>query len=415
MWTRGPRAHLEVDCVHPDGLSRLPSDGLVLELEYSPRTHVRAHAAADAGGALHVLVGLGVGADVDAHLAVGRAVAAGDAHVLLHGDAEPAELLDESQEGGHGAGEAAPDARAHERVEPHAEDAGEDGPHPEAVPLLDPEGEGGELRVALSDRPVEADDHGGDDGERQHRVDGNLLELPGLGGLVREVAPGLPEGVGEAAAAADPRAVEALAQEVAEDGEEDERSQEAPDDDQEGLAEDDGGVEVLDLERPEVGEVVLLLLEDLQHDREREGENDLDEEDAQRTDALVAVVAVPAEEEHAAHQDRQRVEDAVEGPLAVEARSASERLEDVEADAEPGDGAEIEEEVEGHENERHEPSHGLTALDGVVICVEKTRLHGQANSPVPRLPEKTRNRGVNSSSNCASWRWSSTQSSERRS
>ena len=31
-----------------------------------------------------------------------------------------------------------------ERVEAHAEDAGEDGPDPEAVPLLDLEGEGGE-------------------------------------------------------------------------------------------------------------------------------------------------------------------------------------------------------------------------------------------------------------------------------
>jgi hypothetical protein len=42
---------------------------------------VGAHPAADAGGALHVLVGHGVGADVDAHFAVGRAVPSQDAHV----------------------------------------------------------------------------------------------------------------------------------------------------------------------------------------------------------------------------------------------------------------------------------------------------------------------------------------------
>jgi hypothetical protein len=40
---------------------------------------VGAHAAAAAGGALHVEVGHGVGPDVDAHFAVGRAVAARDA------------------------------------------------------------------------------------------------------------------------------------------------------------------------------------------------------------------------------------------------------------------------------------------------------------------------------------------------
>src|SRR4030095_12679853 len=101
-------------------------------------------------------------------------------------------------------------------------------------------------------------DDGSDDGEAQSGVARTLLESPSLSGLVGEVPPGLAERVGEAAAPADPRAIEALAEEIPEKGAGDERAEEAPHDDQERLRQDDGRVEVLDLERPEVGEVVLL-------------------------------------------------------------------------------------------------------------------------------------------------------------
>jgi hypothetical protein len=49
----------------------IKADGPVLELEDPSGTDVGAHAAADAGGALDVQVGHGVGADVDAHFAIG--------------------------------------------------------------------------------------------------------------------------------------------------------------------------------------------------------------------------------------------------------------------------------------------------------------------------------------------------------
>ncbi len=80
---RKRRRRLQVDRVDPDRRPALESVRLVLELQHAAGADVGAHAAADAGGALDVHIGLGVGADVDAHFAVGRAVPAGGAHVLL--------------------------------------------------------------------------------------------------------------------------------------------------------------------------------------------------------------------------------------------------------------------------------------------------------------------------------------------
>src|SRR5712692_7947220 len=79
-------AALQVDRVDADGRPALEALGAVLQPQHAARADVGAQAAADAGRALHVLVGHGVGADVDAHLAVSGAVPAGDAHVLLDRD-----------------------------------------------------------------------------------------------------------------------------------------------------------------------------------------------------------------------------------------------------------------------------------------------------------------------------------------
>ena len=56
-------------------------------------------------------------------------------------------------------------------------------------------------------------------------------------------------------------------------------------------------VEVLDLERPEVAEVVLAVGEDLHHEGQREREHDLHRDHHARADALVAAVAVAANDE----------------------------------------------------------------------------------------------------------------------
>ena len=79
---------------------------------------------------------------------------------------------------------------------------------------------------------------------------------------------------------------------------------------------DDRGIEVLDLEGPEIAEVVLLMPEHLHDEREGEGQHDLHRHHRDRADALIGAVAVAAEEEGAAHHHGQRVQDAVERPLA---------------------------------------------------------------------------------------------------
>lgn len=106
-----------------------------------------ADTAADATGASEALIGLSVGADIDAHFAVFGAHPAGDAHILLHRDAVTAHPLNQTEEGGHGAGEAAPDAGPSQGIEPDADDAGEDRGDDESVVGLEFSGEAGQLRV----------------------------------------------------------------------------------------------------------------------------------------------------------------------------------------------------------------------------------------------------------------------------
>src|SRR5688572_23463126 len=88
---------------HKSGQDRQPSARRldVLELEDATRADVRAHPAAHARSAGEALVSLGVRADVDAHLAIGAAVATRDAHVRLHADPKAPELLDEPERRRH--------------------------------------------------------------------------------------------------------------------------------------------------------------------------------------------------------------------------------------------------------------------------------------------------------------------------
>src|SRR5260370_954412 len=92
----GRVGRLQVARVAPDRRPALEPIALRLQLQPPPRAAVGAHAATDAAGALHVEVGHRVGADVDAHLAIGRAVPAGGAHVLLDRDAGAREPLHEA-------------------------------------------------------------------------------------------------------------------------------------------------------------------------------------------------------------------------------------------------------------------------------------------------------------------------------
>ena len=177
---------------------------------------------------------------VDAHLAVGRAVAARDAHVLLHRDAEAAELLDEAEQRRHRAAEAAPDARAHERVEATPMTPENMAPIAKPYQSCTLNAKRAKSGWPLADAPSSPrrSRSATSASERAPRGSRPSRSLQAARRLVREVPPRLAGGVGEAAAAADPRAVEALAEEVGEEREGHERAEERPGQDQERLLQD---------------------------------------------------------------------------------------------------------------------------------------------------------------------------------
>lgn len=98
----------------------------IFQFEHAPRTDGRADPATHTTGTDNILALLGVGAHIDAHFAIGGTVAAGNALTAIGGDPESGEQpLLEAQNGRHGATEPAPDPAPKNRVEPRADDAGE--------------------------------------------------------------------------------------------------------------------------------------------------------------------------------------------------------------------------------------------------------------------------------------------------
>jgi hypothetical protein len=71
---------------------------------------VSAYAASDAGRSFNIGVVLRIHADVDTHLAVGTAIAAGNTHIILDGNAEASEFLDQTHQSRQGAEETTPDS-----------------------------------------------------------------------------------------------------------------------------------------------------------------------------------------------------------------------------------------------------------------------------------------------------------------
>ena len=235
-------------------------------------------------------------------------------------------------------------------------------------------------------------------------MDRDLLDGPRTRGLLRQVAERLAGGVREAAAAADPGAVEALAEEERQQREGDQRAEEAPADDQERLLQDHRRVQVLDLERPEVREVVLVPAEHLQHQRQHEREHDLDRDDAAGANDLVAARAVAPQEEGPSRDHRQRVDRTVEQPLALErlrqAEGRAERLgrglQHVEAQPERGDRAEVQQQVRDDQYQRERPGEPRAVARGMPVRVHQAYLHrrlprGAAALNVP--PRRSRTPG----------------------
>ena len=142
----------------------------VLQFEHAAWTDGGADAATHAGRAHYILALLGVGSHVDAHLAVRRAVAAGHALTAVGGDPKAAEeSLNEAENRRLRASEATPHAAAEKRIEPDADDSGENSPDEEAVPLAQRTRPASiqTARHLLIDPQRRADDHDGD----KHRVD----------------------------------------------------------------------------------------------------------------------------------------------------------------------------------------------------------------------------------------------------
>ena len=127
----------------------------ILQAEHAAGADFSADAAAYTGGPDETGIRLSVGSYVDAHLAIVRTEAAGDAHVLLDGDAEATEFLGESELRCHWAKVAAPDAGATKRVEPDADCAGENGTDPEPVGRLELIGDVDQIRVLAFRAPTD--------------------------------------------------------------------------------------------------------------------------------------------------------------------------------------------------------------------------------------------------------------------
>ena len=122
------------------------------------------------------------------------------------------------------------------------------------------------------------------------------------------MAPGLAEGVGQPAAAADPGAVPTLAVEERHHRHDGQGGEEAPEDQAFAVVGEISGIEVVNLQRPHVAEVVLGLVKELEEDGQREGEGGLHHHDHARPDDLVAVVPVLEADPGSAEQDAERVE-----------------------------------------------------------------------------------------------------------
>lgn len=89
--------------------------------------------ATDTGGALEALIVLSVHANVDPHLAITAAIAAGDTHVVLDGYSKSTKLLNQTHQPGQWAEEPTPDPTAEKRIQAHSKNSGKQGDHHETI------------------------------------------------------------------------------------------------------------------------------------------------------------------------------------------------------------------------------------------------------------------------------------------
>ena len=162
------------------------------------------------------------------------------------------------------------------------------------------------------------------------------LDLPGAEAFVGKLAVRIAEGLGQASAAADPRAVPALAVEIGQYRHGDGRQGDAPDQQEDA---DRSGIDQLVeavfekegvIERPDVLQIDRRGIQqdhDL-WDQKRKGR--LEEHHAAGSNHLIAIVAILNEHTHAHHQDGQRVEEPIQEPLAgrVTAQSFAEGVDE---------------------------------------------------------------------------------------
>src|SRR5207249_1076047 len=131
---------------------------------------------------------------------------------------------------------------------------------------------------------------------------------------------------------------------------------------------DDSGSQIIHLQRPEVAEVILGLVEKLQDIRNREGEDYLHKHHDTGADDLVAIVFVFADHVDAAGHHRDRVQQAVQCPLASQPDGAGGSRENFRV---------VQDDVESEQHSAQQPG-GDAAIGNVVRQpVELSRLnHG---------------------------------------
>ena len=168
------------------------------------------------------------------------------------------------------------------------------------------------------------------------------------------MAPRLTKRIRQASASANPGAVPALPEKRRQDRHHQKRSQKAIENERQWERKDIARRQVFHLQRPQIAEVILRLMEKLQQLRNGERERNLHENDHAGAHNLISVVPVLADHMNAAPYDGNRVEESVQRPLAIKTHGARRRSEPL---------GEVEHQVKRSQRHGQQPGDDTAVLD----------------------------------------------------